>query len=138
MTPRSIRRAGERKANKLARKADVNRKNAQLSTGPVTEAGKAIASLNALKSGLTGRTVLLSIDDAAQYKTHIQSYEDHFQPIGPEEQALVQSLADTSWRLARIPGLEMAIYAKAASNSRTSLKNRTKQSVPRSSKRKRT
>jgi hypothetical protein len=112
MTPRSIRRAAERKANKLARKAAINRENAQLSTGPVTEAGKAISSLNALKSGLTGRTVLLSTDNAAQYQTHIQSYEEHFQPVGPEEQALVQSIADTSWRLARIPGLEMAIYAQ--------------------------
>jgi hypothetical protein len=112
MTPRSIRRAAERKANKLARKAAINRENAQLSTGPVTDAGKAKSSLNALKSGLTGRTVLLSTDDAAQYQTHIQSYEEHFQPMGPEEQALVQSLADTSWRLARIPGLEMAIYAQ--------------------------
>jgi hypothetical protein len=112
MTPRSIRRAAERKANKLARKTAANRENAQLSTGPVTEAGKAKSSLNALKSALTGRTVLLSTDDAAQYQTHIQSYEDHFKPVGPEEQALVQSLADTSWRLTRIPGLEMAIYAQ--------------------------
>jgi hypothetical protein len=112
MTPRSIRRAAERKANKLARKSAANRENAQFSTGPVTEAGKAISSLNALKSALTGRTVLLSTDDAAQYQTHTQSYEDHFQPVGPEEQALVQSLADTSWRLARIPGLEMALYAQ--------------------------
>ena len=112
MTPRSIRRAAERKANKLARKAAANRENAQLSTGPVTETGKAISSLNALKSGLTGRTVLLSTDDAAQYQTHTQSYEEPFQPVGPEEQALVQSLADTSWRLARIPGLEMALYAQ--------------------------
>jgi hypothetical protein len=112
MTPRSIRRAAERKANKLARKTAANRENAQLSTGPVTEAGKAISSLNALKSGLTGRTVLLSTDDAAQYQAHVQSYEDHFKPAGPEEQALVQSLADTSWRLARIPGLEMALYAQ--------------------------
>jgi hypothetical protein len=112
MTPRSIRRAAERKASKVARKAAINRENAQLSTGPITEVGKAISSLNALKSGLTGRTVLLSTDEAAQYQIHMQSYEDHFQPIGPEEQALVQSLADTSWRLARIPGLEMAIYAQ--------------------------
>jgi hypothetical protein len=112
MTPRSTRRAAERKANKLARKAEANRENAQLSTGPITEAGKAKSSLNAVKSGLTGRTVLLPTDDAAQYQTHVQSYEDHFKPIGPEEQALVQSLADTSWRLTRIPGLEMAIYAQ--------------------------
>jgi hypothetical protein len=119
MTLRSIRRAAERRANKLARKTSVseiqlaaNRQNAQLSTGPVTSAGKAKSSLNAVKSALTGRTVLLSTDDAVHYQTHIQTYEKHFQPIGPEECALVQSLADIDWRLARIPALEMAIYAK--------------------------
>jgi hypothetical protein len=112
MTPRAIRRAAERKAVKLARKAAANRENAQLSTGPVTEAGKAKSSLNALKSGLTGRTVLLPAEDAAQYQIHIQRYEDHFKPVGPEESALVQSLAEINWRLTRVPGLEMAIYAQ--------------------------
>ncbi len=107
-----LRREPERKANKLARKTVANRENAQLSTGPVTEAGKAKSSLNALKSGLTGRAVLLATDAAAQYQAHVQSYADHFQPVGPEEQTLVQSLADTAWRLARVPGLEMAIYAQ--------------------------
>ena len=114
MTPRSIRRAAERKANKLARKADSNSQNAQFSTGPVTEAGKAKSSLNALTFALTGRTVLLPTDDAARYQGHVYAYTDHFQPKGPEEQSLVQSLADTSWRLARIPGLEMAIFAQGS------------------------
>ena len=123
MTPRSIRRAAERRANTLARKSvqtptvseaqlTANRENAQLSTGPITEAGKRKSSLNAIKTGLTGSTVLLPTDDAARYQTHLQSYTDHFQPAGPEEHALMQSLADTTWRLARIPGLEMAIYAQ--------------------------
>jgi hypothetical protein len=114
MTPRSIRRAAERKANKLARKAEINSQNAQFSTGPVTEAGKAKSSLNALKSALTGGTVLLPTDDAARYQAHVQDYANHFQPKGPEEQSLVQSLADTSWRLARIPALEMAIFAQGS------------------------
>jgi hypothetical protein len=124
MTPRSIRRAVERKANKQAHKATAlsgpaseaqftaNRANAQLSTGPISAAGKLKSSANALTTGLTGRTVLLPTDDAARYHAHLQSYEAHFQPATPEEQALVQSLADTSWRLARIPGLEMNIYAQ--------------------------
>ena len=98
MTPRCIRRAAERKANKLAGRTIANRENAQLSSGPVTEAGKAAFSLNAVKSGLTGRTVLLQTDDAAQYQAHVQRYEAHFKPIGPQEQFLVQSLADTNWK----------------------------------------
>jgi len=90
----------------------ANRENAQLSTGPTTEAGKAKSCFNAIKSGLTGRTILLPAEDAAQYQSDLQAYEDHFKPVGPEERALVQSLADIRWRLNRIPGLEMGIYAK--------------------------
>ena len=45
----------------------ANQKNAQLSTGPTSQAGKT-QSLNAVKSGLTGRTVLLPSEDAALYE----------------------------------------------------------------------
>jgi len=65
-----------------------------------------------VKTGLTGVTVLLSTDDAAEYQRHIAAYEKEFQPVGLEESQLVQSLADISWRLRRIPALEMAIYAQ--------------------------
>ena len=90
----------------------ANRANAQLSTGPRSEAGKQIASLNAVKSGLTGRTVLLPTDDAALYEKHVERFVREFKPQGERECELVQSLADTQWRLNRIPGLEMAIFAR--------------------------
>jgi hypothetical protein len=89
----------------------ANQANAQLSTGPKTEAGKAKSSRNALKTGLTGRTVLLSIDEAAAYENHLQSFSDRYQPADDEERELVQSVADTQWRLRRIPSLEAGIYA---------------------------
>jgi hypothetical protein len=111
MTARSIRRAAERKALKEARRA-ANQANAQLSTGPKTPEGKRKSSLNAVKTGLTGTTVLLPSDDAAEYQRHIAAYENEFRPVGLEESELVQSLADISWRLRRIPALEMAIYAQ--------------------------
>jgi hypothetical protein len=81
------------------------------STGPRTAEGKAKSSLNAIKTALTGRTVLLPSDDAALYEQHLQQYAGQFQPVGPLECELVQSLADVAWRLLRIPELEMAIYA---------------------------
>jgi hypothetical protein len=90
----------------------ANRANSLLSTGPRTEDGKRKSSMNAVKTGLTGVTVLLSSDDAAEYQRHITAYQNEFQPAGLEESELVQSLADISWRLRRIPGLEMAIYAR--------------------------
>ncbi len=89
----------------------ANRLNARLSTGPSTPAGKSISSLNAVKAGLTGRTVLLPSDDAVAYQRHIEEYEAEFKPVGLRERELVQSLADTQWRLQRIPGLEMAVYS---------------------------
>ncbi|HEY7304534.1 MAG TPA: hypothetical protein VH601_10490, partial [Bryobacteraceae bacterium] len=60
---------------------------------------------------MTGRTVLLPGDDAALYEAHVSRFIERFQPVGEEEQNLVQSLADTEWRLLRIPSLEAGIYA---------------------------
>ncbi len=167
MTPRSIRRAAERKAMKAARKAErvaalqnhqpefddeqrethamqtealcynaepildesaepllfarpplspaqlaANRANAQLSSGPTSPEGRAKSSLNAVKTGLTGRTVLLPSDDAPEYERHLRAYTDDFQPVGQREADLVQSIADTIWRLKRIPSLEAAVFAQ--------------------------
>jgi hypothetical protein len=155
MTPRSIRRAAERKAKKLARRAErlaavagaptsaaplvdeqhrdicavaespapkpisavqraANRANAQLSRGPVTPAGKAAVRLNAVKTGLTGRTVLLPSDDSAEYEQHMRAYEAELAPVGQRETDLVRSIAETAWRLRRIPQLECGIYALGA------------------------
>ena len=87
----------------------ANRANAQHSTGPRTEGGKAKVSLNAVKTGLTGRTVLLSSEEAAPYQALMAEHEKGLQPVGVEERALVQSIVDCRWRLDRIPGLEMAL-----------------------------
>ena len=89
----------------------ANQKNAQLSTGPASETGKAKSSLNAVKTGLTGRTVLLPGDDAVLYEVHVSEFIQRFAPAADDERNLVQSLADTEWRLLRIPSLEMGIYA---------------------------
>ena len=141
MTARSIRRAQERKAKKLARKTGTgtelavvetaepeletvaapeisparlaaNRANSTLSTGPRTEEGKARSSGNALKTALTGRTVLLPSDDAAAYEHYLERFISDFNPAGLRESELVQSIADTNWRLRRIPTLEFALYAR--------------------------
>jgi hypothetical protein len=89
----------------------ANRANALLSTGPKTPEGKAKSSLNAVKTGLTGRTVLLPGDDGNLYEAHVQRFHGEHQPIGDKEATLVQSIADAEWRLLRIPSLEAGIYA---------------------------
>jgi hypothetical protein len=99
-----------------AAQLEANRANSQLSTGPRSEQGKAKSSLNAIKNGLTGRTVLLPGDDAALYERHVSRFFTEFKPCGERETELVQSLTDAQWRMNRIPALEMGIYALARLN----------------------
>jgi hypothetical protein len=95
------------------RRRVANRANARRSTGPHSAAGKAKSSLNAVKTGLTGRTVLLPSDDVAAYQAHIKRCVKAFAPVGTLEEQVVQTLADLQWRLNRIPSLETGLLALA-------------------------
>ncbi len=95
-------------------RAAINRANAQHSTGPRTEAGKQRASLNALRHGLTSRNALLESEDHAAYQQHCRKFLDEYQPATPTETQLTQELADTAWRLNRIPALEAELLHRAA------------------------
>jgi hypothetical protein len=89
----------------------ANRANAQKSTGPRTDAAKAVTRLNAVRNALTGQTILLPADDADLYQTHCEAYQIELKPEGAIEHNLVQAIADHDWRLARIPVLEANLYA---------------------------
>jgi len=88
----------------------ANRANSQMSTGPRTEGGLARSSKNAVKSALTGRTVLLPGDDVEEYAAFLAEYENELKPVGQQEKELVQVIIDCRWRLRRIQELEYAIY----------------------------
>jgi hypothetical protein len=87
--------------------------NAHRATGPRTPEGKKRSSLNALRHGLTGHTIVLPSEDLAAYERHVQSYVDEYKPKGATEQQLVQDLADTAWRINRIPALENNLLSLA-------------------------
>jgi hypothetical protein len=97
----------------MATEAQVaaNQKNAQLSAGAVTPEGKIRSSHNAVRTGLTGQTVLLPTDDVESYKSHVARITEQLSPANDEERALVQAITDTEWRLLRIPSLESGIRA---------------------------
>jgi hypothetical protein len=94
-----------------ASQVEANRANAQFSTGPSSPAGKLKSSHNAVKTGLTGRTILLPSDDVAAYEKFTAITYNKFEPATDEEKLLVQSIVDTEWRLLRIPTLESGLYA---------------------------
>ena len=95
-------------------KLAANQANALLSTGPRTNSGKETSSKNALKTGLTGRTVLLPTDNLPAYEALLQRFQKKYNPASPEETTLVQSIIDTTWRLERITNLDFAIFAMGA------------------------
>src|SRR6266849_6243146 len=66
-------------------RAETNRANAQHSTGPRTDAGKQRSSLNALRHGLTGHTIVLPSDDLAAYERFSKGFFNQYQPKNPTE-----------------------------------------------------
>ena len=94
-----------------ATRATVNRENAAHSTGPVTPEGKRRSSLNALRHGLTGQTVILPTDDMAAYQNSCHQFHAELKPVGVLEQAAVQTIADTHWRLNRIRAMENNLFS---------------------------
>src|ERR1017187_8577406 len=94
-----------------ADRATINRENSLKSTGPKTEAGKQKSSLNALRHGLTGQTVVLPTEDLTAYEKFTQNFHTDLKPVGALEIQLVQSLADDAWRLNRAKAMETNLFA---------------------------
>jgi hypothetical protein len=92
----------------------INRANSRHSTGPRSTAGKQRSSLNALRHGLTAASAVLPSEDQAAYDAHRRGFFDEYKPATPTETQLTQELADTAWRLNRIPSLEAALLDRAA------------------------
>jgi len=87
-------------------RTEINRANAQHSTGPKTESGKQRSSQNALRHGLTSQIVVMPTEEIEAYQLHLKSFTEEYDPQGATEANLVQALADASWRLNRVVALE--------------------------------
>ncbi|HEY6342945.1 MAG TPA: hypothetical protein VIY49_15740, partial [Bryobacteraceae bacterium] len=94
-------------------RAEINRQNAAHSRGPITPEGKRRVSLNALRHGLTGHTVVLPSEDLAAYQKHCGQFHTELKPQGLIESRCVQTIADTYWRLDRIRAMENSLFGLA-------------------------
>ena len=103
--------------DRAADRTASNRENAQKSTGPRTAAGKQRSSLNALRHGLTGHTIVLPSEDLAAYQRHSQSFLDEYRPQGATESQLVQSVTDISWQLNRAAAVETNLFSLGITES---------------------
>lgn len=90
----------------------ANRQNAQSSTGPRTDAGKAQVAQNRVTHGLTGRHLILPDEDPAEYDRLLAELTQEHQPLAPTERFLVEQLAQAQWRLSRIARMEADIFRR--------------------------
>jgi hypothetical protein len=71
------------------RQVDANRRNARLSTGPLTESGKRASRRNAVRHGLTAETVIGSLEDANDYVAFEMSVMADYEVQSAVERELV-------------------------------------------------
>jgi hypothetical protein len=84
----------------------ANQLNAQKSTGPRTEAGKARSSMNARRHGLTGQFYVMNNADRTAYETFEKSLLAALKPVGAYEHQLAVSIAQDHWRINRSRAIE--------------------------------
>ena len=93
------------------RQIRANQINAMKSTGPKTEAGKAVSASNALRHGLTARQIVLAGEDPAEFEALREDLTREIAPITAMEALLVDRLAQLFWRLRRVAKFEAALLA---------------------------
>ena len=85
---------------------EANRRNAELSTGPVTDEGKSIVSKNRVSHGVLSRDVVLpgmeQFENVEDFKQLKESLEEYWNPEGVMEESLCEDLAIQWWRMRRL------------------------------------
>jgi hypothetical protein len=91
-------------------RAATNRANAQHSTGPRTDEGKARSSQNARKHGLSlQRHAVLEHEDPAAYDRLHQELSAIYEPASPREHLALEEIAHCRWALHRFDQAEAAL-----------------------------
>ena len=86
----------------MSTKAQIkaNQQNAQKSTGPQTDEGKAVVSLNAVKHGIFAGSVIQG-EDPADYEAFHDQFLAELAPVGMVESMLAERIVSLWWRLRR-------------------------------------
>jgi len=130
---RNRRRAEERKEAKLARKAEIsaapsalaecsaaepskraeiNRLNAQHSTGPKSPQGKMASSRNSLKHGLASGTIIVPGEDPVAFEALLHDLLEEHQPANTTEDLLIHEMAQSHWLAQRALRFQNECFAE--------------------------
>ena len=88
----------------------ANKRNSKLSTGPKSERGKKISSMNAVKWGVFAKHLLLSDDDREEFGKLRAEFYREWAPMGPTERTLVERLVALLWRQRRFYHAESGLF----------------------------
>jgi hypothetical protein len=88
---------------------EANRRNAQHSTGPRSPEGKAATRFNAVRHGIDAQSLVIPGEDPAELDALTREYLDQFQPSGPLEVSLVETLARSEWMRRRYSRIEAQV-----------------------------
>jgi hypothetical protein len=92
-------------------KSEIARENGRKSKGPITPAGKAKSSMNALRHGHTShRAVLLTSESEQDLRAFSEIYFDRYLPHDAAEALLVEEVIACAWRLRRLWHSETALF----------------------------
>ncbi len=96
------------------RQIEANRRNARLSTGPVTDEGKKRSRKNALRHGLSSETVIEALEDADDFASFQMAITTDYDAQSAVERELVLRLASLLWRLRRASAIETGLFQMQA------------------------
>ena len=84
----------------------ANRANSQSSTGPKTERGKRTVARNAIKHGILAREVVITdgdgVESLEEFHDLVERLNERYDPVGIDEELLVQTIATCWWRKKRV------------------------------------
>ena len=93
-------------------KLSANQRNAQLSTGPRTFDGKAIARMNATNHGLRAASPTVPGECPEQWEAFRDAMLHDLAPAGVLEAELAERVALLTWRLRRVSAYESGVIAR--------------------------
>jgi len=93
----------------------ANQRNAQLSTGPKTEASRNTSRMNAYTHGLTGRLDFRTHDEQEAHDKFCAGIVSSLAPAEGIERQFAQSIAEDHWRLNHARSIENNRFALACS-----------------------
>jgi len=94
----------------------ANHRNAQASTGPRTEEGKAASSCNGITLGLFTRRDFIRPNEESDYAKLQADLERELTPVGTLENTLVEEIRRATWRLRRCGQVEAGLLLRLNDN----------------------